>query len=265
MLFLINRFVDIVFFIDIFVNMRLPYRDHRTGILVLDRKLIVARYLKSWFIIDLLSVLPFEFIALTVQGTTADIGKLQILRFIRLAKLLKLLRVFRASRKLEQAKLASGLRYTTLEMLKVALITVFFTHWIACGYRLVTDHSPTEPNGWYDSFLQAYNQTSASPFQQYTAALYWSSGTISIVGPQNDFLAPKAEREYLYVAISNLISYFLFIYFISVLTSVVHETGKRKRKHEIQLDSYLKLFDKLDIDQRFKYSVFRINRLLNIC
>ena len=121
MLFLVNRFVDIVFFIDIFINMRLPFRHHRTGNLVLDQKAIITRYLKSWFMIDLLSILPFEFIALTVTSRGQDLEKLQLLRFIRLTKLLKLLRVFRAKRKLKQVKIASGLRFVTLELLKVII------------------------------------------------------------------------------------------------------------------------------------------------
>ena len=255
MLFLINRFVDIVFFIDIFINMRLPYRDRRTGVLVLDSKAIIKRYLKSWFLVDLISVIPFEFITLSV-GRGSDLEQLQLLRIIRLFRLLKLLRVFRASRKLHQVKLASGLRYATVELLKIAVILLFATHWIACGYRLVTDHSPAEQNGWRDSFLAEYNQTTASHFQEYSASLYWSSGIISVVGPQNDFLAPKADREFIFAAVANLFSYFLLIYFVAALTSVVVSTGKMKRKQEIQLDSYLKLFDKLDIDERFKYSVY---------
>lgn len=118
-LFLLNRFVDLIFFLDIFVQLRTPFRDARTGKLVLDSYIISTRYLMSWFVLDLVSVLPFEYMDYIFGIGATNLSTLKILRFVRLARLLKLLRVFRASRKLKQAQIASGLRYSTLELLKV--------------------------------------------------------------------------------------------------------------------------------------------------
>ena len=60
-LFFVNRVVDILFVIDMVFNFFLIYPDESPGnrgrnIWVKDRKRIRKRYLKSWFIIDVVSV-----------------------------------------------------------------------------------------------------------------------------------------------------------------------------------------------------------------
>lgn len=101
LLFVLNRFVDIIFFTDIFIQCRTPYRDEQTGRLVLDVKKITIKYVSSWFFLDLISVLPFEFLG-NILHSGSSLAQLSLLRFFRLTRLLKLLRVFRASRKLKR-------------------------------------------------------------------------------------------------------------------------------------------------------------------
>lgn len=103
-----------------FVQIRTPYRDAQTGRLVRDGKAIIVRYLKSWFAIDFLSVIPFEMLNMGQSGTNKkNLSQLRMLRFLRLARLLKLLRVLRASRKLKQWRVYIDLRYATLKIIQV--------------------------------------------------------------------------------------------------------------------------------------------------
>jgi hypothetical protein len=135
MLFLLNMCVDAIFFTDLFIQIRTPFRDEETGRLVLSIKRIFQKYASSWFVLDLVSVLPFDFIPYMLGG--GGLQQLTLLRFVRLMRLLKLLRVFRASRKLKRLQVSSGLRYATLEISKIAVVTIFLCHWMACGYKLV--------------------------------------------------------------------------------------------------------------------------------
>jgi hypothetical protein len=62
-LFIVNQFVNIVFTIDIVLQFFLPVPDPRPenfGELIRDHKKIALIYCKSWFILDLMSVLPFD-------------------------------------------------------------------------------------------------------------------------------------------------------------------------------------------------------------
>jgi len=90
----------VVFLLDIFINFRLGYYrrapDH-PALLVMDIKQITRRYLRFWFWIDLLAILPSFALNISLSYTTDDsmlhaAELLRILRAIRLQRVLKLLR-----------------------------------------------------------------------------------------------------------------------------------------------------------------------------
>ena len=58
-LLVIDSIVDVVFFIDIILNFHTTFVGP-SGEVVSDPKIIRMNYLKSWFVIDLLSCLPYD-------------------------------------------------------------------------------------------------------------------------------------------------------------------------------------------------------------
>jgi len=58
-LLVVDSIVDVVFFLDIVLNFHTTFVSH-TGEVISDPKLIRINYLKSWFLIDLLSCLPYD-------------------------------------------------------------------------------------------------------------------------------------------------------------------------------------------------------------
>ena len=58
-LLVVDSIVDVVFFLDIVLNFHTTYVS-QTGEVISDPKLIRLNYLKSWFVIDLLSCLPYD-------------------------------------------------------------------------------------------------------------------------------------------------------------------------------------------------------------
>ena len=54
-------FIDAVFIIDIFINFVSAYEDN-SKIIIADFKEIARYYYKTWFIIDFVSVIPFDII-----------------------------------------------------------------------------------------------------------------------------------------------------------------------------------------------------------
>lgn len=51
--------MDVSFVLDIYLNFRTAYCDEE-GKLVRDAKRIAFTYLKSWFLVDFISIFPFE-------------------------------------------------------------------------------------------------------------------------------------------------------------------------------------------------------------
>lgn len=94
---LIGYLIDFSFLIDIsltFISADFDEEEFRD---IEDHKEIAVRYLKGWFIIDLISIVPFDLILHTNQNI------LKSLRISRLIKLYRLLRLLRVSRLLKNA------------------------------------------------------------------------------------------------------------------------------------------------------------------
>jgi len=97
--FIFYTFGDFCFFLDIIFTFFTSVPDRDNIYEICDKKQIAVIYLKGWFWVDLVSILPLDsiFLSESGQGTViarfARIGKLyKILRMIRLAKVLKLLK-----------------------------------------------------------------------------------------------------------------------------------------------------------------------------
>lgn len=59
--FFIDLFIDVLFFIDVLVNLTSAYYDNE-GQLVVSRYKILINYLTSWMVIDILACIPFNLI-----------------------------------------------------------------------------------------------------------------------------------------------------------------------------------------------------------
>lgn len=105
-IFIINRLVDLIFTTDMVLQFFVAYYDESLGgILVKSRSLIAQRYLRGWFLIDFVSLLPFDLI----NSLDTSAGSLNFLKSLRLLRLLKLFRVIRASRILARWEAAAVL------------------------------------------------------------------------------------------------------------------------------------------------------------
>lgn len=90
----INRVVDLYFFSDIFIQFNLAYTKPNSFKVVTSRAKISRRYLTTFFVPDLVSVIPFDLMGEYAAGVFSDF---QTLRALRLLRLLKLVRVIKAS------------------------------------------------------------------------------------------------------------------------------------------------------------------------
>ena len=102
-----NCISDFLFIIDIVLNFFTGVITSENTV-VLDLKEIRRQYMKKWFILDVISVFPFDYIVLGITQTAKESLDLftaaRVLRLLRLIKLLSLVRLL---------KLARFLRYLT--------------------------------------------------------------------------------------------------------------------------------------------------------
>ena len=83
---IIDQMIDIIFAIDVFINFFSAYVNSDDD-LITDRRKIACHYLRSWFIIDFVSILPISIII----KNAGDFNSLaRIARLPRLYRLLKI-------------------------------------------------------------------------------------------------------------------------------------------------------------------------------
>ena len=57
---ILNLTIDLSFFFDILITFFTAYFDEEKLILVTDKKIIARGYVKFWFWLDLISIIPFD-------------------------------------------------------------------------------------------------------------------------------------------------------------------------------------------------------------
>ena len=124
---------------DMFVNFMAPYQGSgkEEGQWVYDAKKIASNYLGGWFVIDLLSLLPFDLIGLV--ATSPEVRKLKAVRVVRLFRLLKLFRVFRAKRIMARWETLIDFNYKLVSLVKFACMMCAFAHWMSCVWMLAAN------------------------------------------------------------------------------------------------------------------------------
>lgn len=127
----IDTTVDLFFTIDLVHNFFKPYVN-QSGITVYRVKKIAKKYLSSWFIFDLISVIPFYHLA--HLGQTDDTKDIAYYQFI---SALRLLRLFRLRRLLNLMHLYGELK----NLIRVVMTSIFMfmvVHWNGCFfYKLI--------------------------------------------------------------------------------------------------------------------------------
>jgi hypothetical protein len=119
--------VDCLFALDLLINFFTAFEDPHTGLLVTNHKAIAANYLSGWFIIDLVSVLPVQFMEQLTpgkgNGESFELARLlRIPRLWKIARVLRMLKMVRVLRRSERVtSWFDGLRFDVgeIRMLKV--------------------------------------------------------------------------------------------------------------------------------------------------
>jgi len=220
-LFIINRCVDFIFFTDMILQFFLMYPQQPQSVQdtvrwVHDWDKIVKQYAKSWFPLDLISILVsgFDFVSLDhgratgeVVGTgqdSGDVSSLKVLRIIRILRLVKLVRLVRSSRIMKRFESRMAINYGHLALFKCLVGLLISSHWYACIWGLIaTFEADNYNNTWYATFgycwftpddggyMEAY--ASANPDNATAVELYSSQVSSELqytcAGPTERYIA----------------------------------------------------------------------------
>ncbi|KAH1021170.1 hypothetical protein HUJ04_010718 [Dendroctonus ponderosae] len=176
-LLVVDSIVDVIFFIDIVLNFHTTFVGPG-GEVVSDPKVIRMNYLKSWFIIDLLSCLPYD-VFNAFDHDEDGIGSL-----FSALKVVRLLRLGRVVRKLD--------RY--LEYGAAMLILLLCFYMLHCRAHII--------RGYYFSTPELINGPSRKTM--YVTALYFTMTCMTSVGFGN--VAAETDNERIFTICMMIIA-----------------------------------------------------------
>lgn len=202
-LFLANRAVDLIFSLDIAVNF-LMMTEKKAGrsihgsTWVTSPREIAKNYLRTWFLLDFISVAVsfFDVHAVLAQEVWESVTpsealqRVTMLKTLRILRLFKLVKLIRASRIAKRWETRVAVDYAMLSIFKCIVTMCIATHWMACVWILqayVFQKSPIQ--SWMGTFGYCSASTEVAegftcmpPGMVYWAALYWSVMTLTSVG-----------------------------------------------------------------------------------
>lgn len=221
---IIDYCVDGLFVIDIFLNFISAYDDPITGLPVINMKSIAQNYLTGWFIIDFISVFPFQLIELAFKSKESSSDSLKLARLARLPRLykivrvlrmVKILRVFRKSTQIREWINSLNIEVGLIRMLKVLCIQIFMVHIMACIWFLFAS---LEDN-LYETWVGSRDIVDSSMGHQYFESVYWAFQTVTTVG-YGDF-SISTPNEYILALLWMIVGVNFYSFTIGNVSSII--------------------------------------------
>lgn len=270
-----NVISDGIFLLDIVLNFKTGVLIHGTpNKFILDPKEIAIRYAKGWFIIDLISSFPFDYIVSTANSNQSGrlLSASRALRILRMAKLLSLLRLLRISRlvrKIQQYEEVLNMTRSVIRFVNLISLMLLVAHWNGCMQYLV----PVLDDFPDDSWVTIHDLRYKPWTEQYFWALFKALSHMLCIGYGRH---PPQNMPETCVTITSMMTgatfYALFIaYSINVIQSM-DSPGRSYREKLQQIEEYMShrrlpvpLRDKITkyYEHRFQGKLFDEERLLH--
>lgn len=213
-----EKFVDMVFFIDVICNFRTVYRD-KSNNQITSIDTITSNYLKGGFLIDFICSMPWKTFFVWNTYAYERLKLVTLIRFSRIVKIMPLLN------QLEQLQSAN---YTRL--FKLLMIYFIIMHWMAIAIFLFIDqsimYSEMEDNCYYSNNLKVKNQMNfdCSFLISFYNAAYIVSG--SYTTDMNMITTLNYSNEYFVFIFEYLIGSIVSAYIFGGMTTIIQNLNQ---------------------------------------
>uniref|UniRef100_A0A1I8M3P6 Uncharacterized protein n=1 Tax=Musca domestica TaxID=7370 RepID=A0A1I8M3P6_MUSDO len=240
--FLCDSVTDVVFVIDIIVQLRTGYLEQ--GLMVYDDKKLASHYIHSRnFVLDMISLVPFDLLQLRM-------GPQPLLRFTRFFKVYRSVRFYY----IVESRTVWPNLWRVVNLIHILLI---LAHWFGCFYYLLS-----EAEGFQGDWVYPYRPGDyATLTRKYLGSLYWSTLTLTTIG---DLPTPETNAEpnfsvdgprsiprrgiksrllqfgssygYVFTIVSYLIGVFIFATIVGQVGNVITNRNANRLEFERLLD-----------------------------
>uniref|UniRef100_A0A8C7YVZ5 Potassium voltage-gated channel, subfamily H (eag-related), member 5a n=1 Tax=Oryzias sinensis TaxID=183150 RepID=A0A8C7YVZ5_9TELE len=267
----VDSVVDVIFLVDIVLNFHTTFVGP-AGEVISDAKQIRMNYLKTWFVIDLLSCLPYDIInafehveedpvphpspASHLRDfshfhrnfTRAEDSVLPGLSSLFSSlKVIRLLRLGRVARKLDHY-----LEYGAAVLVLLVCVFGLVAHWLACIWYSIGDHEvidETTNNIKTDSWLYQLALSMGTPYRYnvsgrgqweggpskdtlYISSLYFTMTSLTTIGFGN--IAPTTDGEKIFSVAMMMVGSLLYATIFGNVTTIFQQMyTNTNRYHEM--------------------------------
>ncbi|XWS27197.1 hypothetical protein CRYUN_Cryun26dG0094300 [Craigia yunnanensis] len=212
-----DNVVNAFFALDIVLTFFVAYLDKTSYLLEDEPKKIAWRYLRTWFLFDVISIVPAEIARHIFPHSVPSYGLLTLLRLWRLR------RVSQWFSRLEKDKNYS---YFWVRCLKLICVTLFAAHFAGCIFYYIAAHYHNPERVWLYLYTKDWQQLSI--LERYVTSMYWSIVTLTTIGYGD--LHPMNTWEMTFDIFYVLFNLGLHAYLVGNMTNLIVHGASRTRK-----------------------------------
>lgn len=193
----------------------------KDGMTEMNPMKILIHYLKTWFVLDLMVVLPDWFFTMTKAAGDSDDSEggdsVRLLRILRLARCVRLLRLAKLKAVFSLVNDLINSEYTNiiLNIVKMIVALVAINHWIGCMWFL-TAESQTDVATW----ISFHGFSDSDAIYQYLTAFHWA---ITQFTPSSMHVQPQNTPERAFTVIIIVFGLVGFSYLVGSITGSLTE------------------------------------------
>uniref|UniRef100_UPI0037E716C2 potassium voltage-gated channel subfamily H member 1b n=1 Tax=Semicossyphus pulcher TaxID=241346 RepID=UPI0037E716C2 len=247
----VDSIVDVIFLVDIVLNFHTTFVGP-AGEVISDPKLIRMNYVKTWFVIDLLSCLPYDVINAfenVDEGISSLFSSLKVVRLLRLG---------RVARKLDHY-----IEYGAAVLVLLVCVFGLAAHWLACIWYSIGDYEVIDEDTnsvRMDSWLFLLGETVGRPYRfnasgsgrweggpskdsVYITSLYFTMTSLTSIGFGN--IAPNTDGEKIFAVAMMMIGSLLYATIFGNVTTIFQQMYANTNRYHEMLNSvrdFLKLY-----------------------
>ncbi|XP_019740549.1 LOW QUALITY PROTEIN: potassium voltage-gated channel subfamily H member 5-like [Hippocampus comes] len=275
----LDSVVDVIFLVDIVLNFHTTFVGP-AGEVVSDARLIRMNYVKTWFVIDLLSCLPYDIInafehfeedfvapsspasapaGFHRNGTRAEDSVLPGLSSLFSSlKVIRLLRLGRVARKLDHY-----LEYGAAVLVLLVCVFGLVAHWLACIWYSIGDYEVIDERTnsiKTDSWLYQLALSIGTPYRYnasgtgrweggpnkdtlYISSLYFTMTSLTTIGFGN--IAPTTDGEKVFSVAMMMVGSLLYATIFGNVTTIFQQMYTNTNRYHEMLNNvrdFLKLY-----------------------
>lgn len=210
---------NIAFMVDIAVSMLSQYSE--SGEMIDELRPIVSSYIKSWFFLDLFSVIPIE----TFLGRSLGLGiMMKFMRLMKIAKIFRLLKIsdtISKNRVFRRAVQFFNINRQFSDFVLFFLFIILMTHITGCLWFFLTKLEDSET-----SWIEDVQYQKASNLNIYVMSIYWAISTICTVGFGD--VVPKTITEKLFNIVWICVGVAFYSYTLGTLSSILNASNLQR-------------------------------------